>query len=149
MISPRSKRALAVQISWWDRENLLHENCRSKGNVDAAIAEYREGLRLNPENDSAHYNLGIALGAKGTFGEAISETRAALRLDPKNPQLHYSLAYWLEKYGEREKALGEYRIAYTLKPENSQFKRAYERLAHKAKSRRASGSTARKPEEGV
>ena len=120
-----------------------------KGNVDAAIAEYREGLRLNPENDSAHYNLGIALGAKGTFGEAISETRAALRLDPKNPQLHYSLAYWLEKYGEREKALGEYRIAYTLKPENSQFKRAYERLAHKAKSRRASGSTARKPEEGV
>jgi len=120
-----------------------------KGNVDAAIAEYRESLRLNPENDSAHYNLGIALGAKGTLDEAVSETRAALRLDPKNPQLHYSLAYWLEKQGDREKALGEYRIAYTLKPDNSQFKRAYERLAHKAKPRRASGSTARKPEEGV
>ena len=120
-----------------------------KGNVDAAIAEYREGLRLNPENDSAHYNLGIALGTKGTLGEAISETRTALRLDPKNLQLHYSLAYWLEKQGDRENALGEYRIAYTLKPESSQFKRAYERLAHKGKSRRASGSTTRNPAEGV
>jgi len=126
----------------------LGSDLYKKGNVDAAIAEYREGLRLNPENDSAHYNLGIALGAKGTLDGAISETRAALRLDPKNPQLHYSLAYWLEKHGDREKALDEYRIAFTLKPENSQFKRAYERMAHKAKSRRASGSTERKSAEG-
>jgi len=120
-----------------------------KGNVDAAIAEYQEGLRLNPENDSAHYNLGIALGAKGTFEGAITETRAALRLDPKNPQVHYSLAYWLEKQGEREKALGEYRIAYTLNPQNAQFKRAYERLARKAKSHRATGPTGRESAEGV
>jgi Flp pilus assembly protein TadD len=107
--------------------------------VEAAIAEYREGLRLNPENDSAHYNLGIALGAKGTLDGAIAETRAAVRLNPNNPVLHYSLAYWLEKEGDREGAIGEYRTAYTLNPENSQFKRAYERLARKPKSRRASG----------
>jgi tetratricopeptide (TPR) repeat protein len=121
-----------------------------KGNVDAAIAEYHEGLRLNPENDSAHYNLGIALGAKGALDGAIAETSAAVRLNPNNPLLHYSLAYWLEKQGDREKALGEYRTAYTLNPENSQFKRAYERLARKAKSRRASGGpTVPKPAEGA
>jgi tetratricopeptide (TPR) repeat protein len=117
--------------------------------VDAAIAEYREGLRLNPENDSAHYNLGIALGAKGNLEGAIAETRAALRLDSNNPQLHYSLAYWLEKYGDREGALGEYRTAYTRNPENSRFKRAYERLARKPKSRRASGPAARKLADGT
>ena len=125
--------------------NNLGSALYKKGNVDAAIAQYREALRLNPENDSAHYNLGIALGTKGTLEEAIAETRAAVRLNPNNPQLHYSLAYWLEKQGDREAALGEYRIAYTLNPENSQFKRAYERLARKGKSRRASGPTARKP----
>ena len=120
-----------------------------KGNVDAAIAEYREGLRLNPENDSAHYNLGIALGAKGNLEGAIAETRAALRLDSNNPQLHYSLAYWLEEQGDREGALEEYRIAYTRNPENSQFKRAYERLARKPKSRRASEPIPRKLADGA
>ncbi len=118
-----------------------------KGDLDAAIAEYQEVLRLNPQNDSAHYNLAIALGAKGTLGAAIRETRAALRLDPNNPQLHYSLAYWLEKQGDRDEALGEYRIAHTLSPENSQFKRAFERLARKPKSNRASGAP--KPGEGT
>jgi len=120
-----------------------------KGNLDAAITEYRQGLRLNPENDSAHYNLGIALGAKGTFDGAVTETRAAVRLAPNNAQLHYSLAYWLEKLGDREEALGEYRAAYTLKPDNSQFKRAYERLARKSKSRRATGPEARESAHGV
>jgi len=115
--------------------------------VDAAIAEYQEVLHLNPQNDSAHYNLGIALGTKGTLGGAISETRAALRLGTNNPQLHYSLAYWLEKQGDRNEALGEYRTAYTLSPENLQFKRAYERLARKPKAHRASGP--RKPGEGA
>jgi Flp pilus assembly protein TadD len=120
-----------------------------KGNVDGAIAEYREGLRLNPENDSAHYNLGLALGAKGTLDGAIAETRAAVRLSPNNPLHHYSLAFWLEKQGDHEGALGEYRTAYALNPENSQFKRAYERLVRKAKSRRASGLNVRKPAEGT
>jgi Flp pilus assembly protein TadD len=115
--------------------------------MDGAIAEYQEVLRLNPQNDSAHYNLGVALGTTGTLGGAISETRAALRLDPNNPQLHYSLAYWLEKQGDRNEALGEYRTAHTLSPDNSQFKRAYETLARKPKAHRASG--ARKSGEGV
>jgi len=129
--------------------NNLGSALYKKGNVDAAIAEYREGLRLNPENDSAHYNLGIALGTKGILDGAIAETRAALRLDPNNPQLHYSLAYWLEKQGDRDGALGEYRNAYTRNPENSQFKRAYERLARKGKSRRASTRTAGNLADGV
>lgn len=120
-----------------------------KGNADAAIAEYRESLHLNPENNSAHYNLGIALGAQGNLVAAITETRAALRLDPDNPQLHYSLAYWLEKQGDRAGALGEYRVAHARSPENSQFKQAYERLARKPKSGRASGPANRRLADGV
>jgi len=121
----------------------------NKGNLDAAIAEYREGLRLNPENDSAHYNLGIALGAEGTLGGAIAETRTAVQLKPNDALLHYSLAFWLEKQGDDQAALGEYRTAFALNPENSQFKRAYERLVQKTKSRRASGPSTRKPAEGT
>jgi tetratricopeptide (TPR) repeat protein len=142
------REALRLNPGNENAHNNLGSALYKKGNVDAAIAEYREGLRLNPDNDSAHYNLGIALGAKGTLDGAVAETRAAVRLNPSNAQLHYSLAYWLEKQGDRERALGEYRTAYTLNPENSQFKRAYERLARKAKSRRDSGPTVPEPAKG-
>ena len=40
----------------------------SKGDLDGAIAEYREALRLNPNNDEAHVNLGVALGQQGRLG---------------------------------------------------------------------------------
>jgi tetratricopeptide (TPR) repeat protein len=143
------REALRLNPGNENAHNNLGSALYKKGNVDAAIAEYREGLRLNPDNDSAHYNLGIALGAKGTLDGAVAETRAAVRLNPRNAQLHYSLAYWLEKQGDRESALGEYRTAYTLNPENSQFKRAYERMARKPKSRRAAGPTVREPAEGA
>ncbi|MGB2889909.1 MAG: tetratricopeptide repeat protein, partial [Candidatus Acidiferrales bacterium] len=38
---------------------------RSKKDWDAAIAEYREALRLNPKNADAHRVLGAALRDKG------------------------------------------------------------------------------------
>jgi tetratricopeptide (TPR) repeat protein len=133
------REALRLNPTFENAHNILGSALYKKGKVDAAIAEYREGLRQDPENDSAHYNLGIALGAKGAFDGAIAETRAAVRLSPNNSALHYSLAFWLEKKGDREGAVGDYRVAYALSPENSEFKKAYERLARKAKSRRASG----------
>ena len=33
----------------------------------------REALRLNPNNDMAHVNLGVALGNKGDWDGAIAE----------------------------------------------------------------------------
>jgi tetratricopeptide (TPR) repeat protein len=132
------RQALRLNPNYENAHINLGAALYKKGNMEEAIAEYREGLRLNPENDSVHYNLGIALGAKGTLDAAIAETRAALRLNPNNPLFHYSLAYWLEKEGDREGAITEFRAASTLDPANPQFKRAYDRLAQKPKSRRAS-----------
>ena len=56
---------------------------RRKGDWDGAIAEEREALRLNPNNASAHSNLGLALEKKGDLRGALEEYRAAYMLDPK------------------------------------------------------------------
>jgi Flp pilus assembly protein TadD len=48
------------------------------------IAEEREALRLNPNNTSAHYALGVALEKKGDLRGALEECRAAYMLDPKD-----------------------------------------------------------------
>ena len=63
----------------------------SKYDWDGAIAEYREAMRLNPSNDSAHYDLGNAVKEKGALRGAIEEYRAAYMLDPKN--LTYKAEY--------------------------------------------------------
>ena len=57
---------------------------RAKGDLDGAIAEYREALRLNPNNALAHNGLGFALEKKGDLRGALEEYRAATALDPKN-----------------------------------------------------------------
>ena len=46
---------------------------QQKGDVDGAIAEYREALRSNPNNEEAHAGLGLALGQKHDWDGAISE----------------------------------------------------------------------------
>jgi Flp pilus assembly protein TadD len=55
-----------------------------KGDIDSAIEEYREALRLNPNNDGVHLLLGIVLELNGDRRGALEEYRAAYMLDPKN-----------------------------------------------------------------
>jgi tetratricopeptide (TPR) repeat protein len=55
-----------------------------KGDLDGAIAEYREAIRLKPVLADAHYNFGLALEAKGEKQAALEEYRKASELDTKN-----------------------------------------------------------------
>jgi Flp pilus assembly protein TadD len=56
----------------------------SKDDLDGSIAEYREALRVNPNEDDAHNNLGVALEHKGDLRGALEEYRAAFMLNPKS-----------------------------------------------------------------
>ncbi len=51
-------------------------------NRDHAIALYRKGLRLCPDDDVARYELGKILIAVGLRAEAQEEFEAALRINP-------------------------------------------------------------------
>ena len=119
-------------VSWVDRSDIplrarmprpeAHANLgvalAKKGDWDGAIAEYREALRLNPDNDIAHANLGAALGNKGDWDGAIAEYREALRLNPNNDGAHANLGWMLGEKGDLDGAVGEYREALRLNPNN-------------------------------
>ncbi len=66
------------------------------GDIDGAIREYRESLRLDPNQPQALSNLGAALSAQGRFGDAISQYQAALAISPDLPgvRLNLALAYY-------------------------------------------------------
>jgi tetratricopeptide (TPR) repeat protein len=51
-------------------------------NRDQAIALYREGLVICPDDDVAHYELGRALADAGRRAEAEKEFEAALKINP-------------------------------------------------------------------
>ncbi|SMB92415.1 tetratricopeptide repeat protein [Deinococcus hopiensis] len=56
------------------------------GNPAAAEAQYREALRLNPEYDGAHHNLGVALRRQGKVQESVGAIRRAQRLSVRRAQ---------------------------------------------------------------
>jgi tetratricopeptide (TPR) repeat protein len=58
------------------------EKAQTLSDRDQAIALYREGLALCPDDDIAHYELGKTLAAAGRSGEAQQEFEAALKINP-------------------------------------------------------------------
>jgi tetratricopeptide (TPR) repeat protein len=99
---------------------LAHNNLASgllaKGDVDAAIIEFREGLRLAPELASLHDGLGNALSAKGEQDAAASEFLEVARLDPNLAAIHHNFGQALAAKGDLNGAVREYRRALNLNP---------------------------------
>jgi tetratricopeptide (TPR) repeat protein len=78
-----------------------------KGDIDAAIRDYREYLKAKPASVEAHSNLGAALSRKGEFEAAIEQYEAALKLSPANPGVWLNLALAYYKLGDFERAAKE------------------------------------------
>jgi tetratricopeptide (TPR) repeat protein len=55
---------------------------RDKKDLDGAIREFKEAIRLDPKDGHAHTNLGTALHDKKDVDGAIGEFKEAVRLDP-------------------------------------------------------------------
>jgi serine/threonine protein kinase/cytochrome c-type biogenesis protein CcmH/NrfG len=91
----------------------------STNDLNGAIAEYREAIRLKPDHAGAHYELGLALGDKGDLNAAIAEHREAIRLNPDLAEAHYELGEVLYQKEDFSGALAEYREAVRLKPDDA------------------------------
>jgi len=66
------------------------------GDLEGAVSEYRDFLKLHPEATAIHSNLGAALAGLGRFEEAVSEYKIALKQSPRMPgaRLNLALAYY-------------------------------------------------------
>src|SRR3989441_425900 len=85
--------------------------------LDAAVSEFREALRINPQYAQAHYYLGAALfELDNGVDEALVEHHEALRLQPDLAQAHHALGKALDDQGKRDAAVDEYREAVRIDP---------------------------------
>jgi len=90
------------------------------GDFSSAIRDYREVLKLRPNEVEAKVNLGAALAHVGQYDEAIAAYRSALTsLKDKNPVLlNLALAYYKKR--DFENARQQFEILHDAQPNSLQ-----------------------------
>jgi adenylate cyclase len=81
----------------------------AKGDVDGAVASYRQALVHNPVNARVYVSLGkIYYTEKALYYEAVGAYKKAIDLDPQLPDARMGLAEVYEDKGLYQEAIAEY-----------------------------------------
>jgi tetratricopeptide (TPR) repeat protein len=83
---------------------LLH----GAGQLDEAVAKYREAVAIRPGHAGVHNALGGALFSKEDFDGAASEFRKAIAIDPKLLEAHFNLGLIAERRSDFAEAREHY-----------------------------------------
>jgi molybdopterin synthase catalytic subunit len=81
-----------------------------------AVRVLERSVRLNPNDPSAHYNLGLSLENMGNLAGAIAAHQESIRLKPSVPDFHFHLGTSLEKAGRVDEAIASYKEAIRREP---------------------------------
>jgi tetratricopeptide (TPR) repeat protein len=103
-------------------QELIQDAIRKQqsGDLQGAVTEYRQFLKLHPEATAIHSNLGAALVGLGQFEEAVSEYKIALKQSPtlNEARLNLALAYY--KMGRIPDAATQLARVHAEDPANAQ-----------------------------
>ena len=91
----------------------------SSPSQDPVVAQWREAIRLNPNDAAAHNNLGIALRDRGLLAAAAVAFAEVVRLRPSFFEGHNNLGLVLTDLGRREESLTHLLAALRLKADSA------------------------------
>lgn len=89
-----------------------------RGKTDQALAAYRKAVETKPDDEDAHFNLGIALARSGKTNEAKLEYEKALEIFPDYPEAHNNLGNLLMRENKLPEAIAHFEAAIKATPEN-------------------------------
>ncbi|HXQ81665.1 MAG TPA: tetratricopeptide repeat protein [Opitutaceae bacterium] len=102
----------------WMAHNNLGLWDEDRGDLEGAVAQYRETLRIKGDIASVHNNLGgILRTMPGGSDEAFAHIQEALRLLPDFAEAHNNLGVWYGDRGDSGNAIAQYGEALRLKPD--------------------------------
>jgi len=90
------------------------------GNLDEAVGQFEQSLRIRPANEPAHYSLGLALTQQGKLQEAIQHYQEAVKLKPDYADVHNNLGNLLAQTGKLDEAASQYEQVLRIKPDYAQ-----------------------------
>ncbi len=89
----------------------------SEGKAEEAVQVLTNALRLKPDDEDVHYNLGLALTRLGRFDQAIQEYNEALRIFPEYAEAHNNLGNLLMRTGDITNAIAHLERAVKVMPD--------------------------------
>jgi Tfp pilus assembly protein PilF len=116
--------SLAAPDSAQMHQLLAHEDVR-QGNTNAAIAQYRQAIAIDPHLPGIHFELAELLHTStddAVRKEAEQEYRAALRENPEDEKSILRLAEIDAHKGDAEQSYQEYTKAVALQPSDADAK---------------------------
>ena len=91
----------------------------SRGDLDRAISDYDEAIRLNPKSGRAFVGRGNVFSNKGDFDRAIADYNEAVRLNSKSALAYFARGRSYLFAGSVEKALADFNQASANAPEDA------------------------------
>ena len=92
---------------------------QAKGQLDAAIEEYQQAVRLRPEDAAGNNALGAALVAAAHPEQGVEYLQAALKARPDYFDAHYNLGLALAGQNDFDGASLQFGFALKLQPEDA------------------------------
>ena len=84
-----------------------------------ALAEYRIGLKLNPNRGKTYNYLAGVLADSGQTNEALAALQEALRINPNDVRTHENLARLFADCGRTNESLAEFEAALQINPKDT------------------------------
>jgi tetratricopeptide (TPR) repeat protein len=103
--------ALADKVSEGERHQILALEAGLKGDPAGNLAHLKELVRLFPNDERAHTQLGVLYFGRQDYPNAIAEFEKATSINPKFSPPYNQLGYaykFLEKYSDAEAAFKKY-----------------------------------------
>jgi hypothetical protein len=90
------RRIYQTILAWDPRESTAWSNLGAieerAGRLDAAIADYRQAIEIEPSSEAAHYNLAVAYWKRSEWENVVEELKHVLTMNPRNEAARTFLA---------------------------------------------------------
>jgi tetratricopeptide (TPR) repeat protein len=87
---------------------------QNKGDLDGAMADYNQAIKLDPKLDVAYINRGNVKQKKGDLEGAMADYNQAITLNPKNVLAYRCRGDIKRKKGDLDGAIADYNRAIKL-----------------------------------
>jgi tetratricopeptide (TPR) repeat protein len=111
---------------WPENDALASNSCSAigrllaaKGDYEGAIAAFKQGIQIRPNNGELHSGLASTLMDMGRIEDAIKEFRIAVQFKP-DARLYNNLGLAYSSVGDAEGAMNSYKAAIWHDPNNAE-----------------------------
>src|SRR4051812_24213345 len=91
----------------------------TRGELDQAITDQSEAIRLNPKLAFAYTERGAAYAAKREFERAITDYTESIRIDPTYSHAYNNRGAAYENMGDFKRAIADYDAAFAINPQDT------------------------------